>query len=109
MSDTVTPTYAGPQRVFSGIQPTGNLHLGNYLGALKKFTTLQNDGWDGIYCVVDLHAITMPYERDAMASQTRQIAAAIAKLDAAKAESAAQVETKATELSNEIINKVVNV
>ena len=77
MSDTVTPTYAGPQRVFSGIQPTGNLHLGNYLGALKKFTTLQNDGWDGIYCVVDLHAITMPYEREAMASQTRQIAAAM--------------------------------
>ena len=64
-------------RVVSGIQPTGNLHLGNYLGALKKFTTLQNDGWDGIYCVVDLHAITMPYDTSAMVSQTRQIAAAM--------------------------------
>ena len=43
--------------VFSGIQPTGNLHLGNYLGALKNFVTLQ-DETDCIYCVVDLHAIT---------------------------------------------------
>ena len=77
MSEQVTPTYAGPQRVFSGIQPTGNLHLGNYLGALKKFTRLQDDGWDGIYCVVDLHAITMPYDTGAMVSQTRQIAAAM--------------------------------
>ena len=77
MTDTETSTYSGPTRVFSGIQPTGNLHLGNYLGALKKFTTLQNDGWDGIYCVVDLHAITMPYEHEALASQTRQIAAAM--------------------------------
>ena len=43
--------------VFSGVQPTGNLHLGNYLGALKNFVTLQNE-MDCIYCVVDLHAIT---------------------------------------------------
>jgi len=45
------------ERVFSGIQPTGNLHLGNYLGAIKKFVPLQ-DQYDCIYCVVDLHAIT---------------------------------------------------
>ncbi|MEM7458413.1 MAG: tryptophan--tRNA ligase [Pseudomonadota bacterium] len=70
-------TYTGPQRIFSGIQPTGNLHLGNYLGALKKFTDLQNQGWDGIYCVVDLHAITMPLETGALQDQTRQIAAAM--------------------------------
>ena len=43
--------------VFSGVQPTGNLHLGNYLGALKNFTSLQKE-MDCIYCVVDLHAIT---------------------------------------------------
>ncbi|MDA9624401.1 tryptophan--tRNA ligase [Pelagibacteraceae bacterium] len=44
--------------VFSGVQPTGNLHLGNYLGALKKFVSLQNE-MECIYCVVDLHAITV--------------------------------------------------
>lgn len=74
---TEQATYTGPDRVFSGIQPTGNLHLGNYLGALKKFTDLQNDGWEGIYCVVDLHAITMPVEPAALKDQTRQIAAAM--------------------------------
>ncbi|MCZ7661360.1 MAG: tryptophan--tRNA ligase [Xanthobacteraceae bacterium] len=47
------------ERVFSGVQPTGNLHLGNYLGAIKKFVALQ-DTYDCIYCVVDLHAITVP-------------------------------------------------
>ena len=47
------------ERVFSGVQPTGNLHLGNYLGALKRFVELQDDH-DCIYCVVDLHAITVP-------------------------------------------------
>lgn len=45
-------------RVFSGVQPTGNLHLGNYLGAIKNFVALQ-DSHDCIYCVVDLHAITV--------------------------------------------------
>ena len=44
--------------VFSGVQPTGNLHLGNYLGALKKFVLLQKE-MKCIYCVVDLHAITV--------------------------------------------------
>ena len=46
------------ERVFSGVQPTGNLHLGNYLGAIKRFVELQ-DRYDCIYCVVDLHAITV--------------------------------------------------
>ena len=43
--------------VFSGVQPTGNLHLGNFLGAIKNFVSLQNE-MKCIYCVVDLHAIT---------------------------------------------------
>jgi tryptophanyl-tRNA synthetase len=47
------------ERVFSGVQPTGNLHLGNYLGAIAKFVALQ-DKYECIYCVVDLHAITQP-------------------------------------------------
>ena len=43
---------------FSGVQPTGNLHLGNYLGALKNFVLLQKE-MESIYCIVDLHAITV--------------------------------------------------
>ena len=46
-------------RIFSGIQPTGNLHLGNYLGAIKNWVQLQSN-FECIYCVVDLHAITIP-------------------------------------------------
>ncbi len=48
-------------RVFSGIQPTGEIHIGNYLGALKNWARLQ-DTYDTVYCVVDLHAITIPYD-----------------------------------------------
>jgi tryptophanyl-tRNA synthetase len=70
-----TETYAGPQRVFSGVQPTGALHLGNYLGALKKFVALQDDH-ECIYCVVDLHAITVDHDPAILAQQTREIAAA---------------------------------
>ncbi|WP_340692953.1 tryptophan--tRNA ligase [Hyphomonas sp.] len=71
-----TPTYTGPERVFSGIQPTGNLHLGNYLGALKKFVDLQEAGSEGIYSVVNMHALTMPVAPRDLLDQTRQIAAA---------------------------------
>ena len=62
-------------RVFSGVQPTGSLHLGNYLGALKKFARLQHD-YDCLFCIVDLHAITVPQEPGKLADQTRHIAAA---------------------------------
>ncbi|MBR5740806.1 MAG: tryptophan--tRNA ligase, partial [Firmicutes bacterium] len=48
-------------RVFSGVQPTGNIHLGNYLGALRQFVELQNDN-DCFYCIVDEHAITVPQD-----------------------------------------------
>ncbi len=61
--------------VFSGVQPTGNLHLGNYLGAIRKFVALQAEH-DCIFCVVDLHAITAQLVHDDLKSQTRQIAAA---------------------------------
>lgn len=74
MTETET-TYSGPQRIFSGVQPTGQLHLGNYLGALTKFVTLQ-DRMESIFCVVDLHAITMPQDPKLLADQTRSIAAA---------------------------------
>lgn len=63
------------QLVFSGVQPTGNLHLGNYLGAIKKFVALQ-DTFDCIYCVVDLHSLTAQLVYDDLADQTRSITAA---------------------------------
>ena len=65
------------KRIFSGMQPTNALHLGNYMGALKNWVDLQNEGDNEcIYCVVDLHAITQPYERDNLAQATREVAAA---------------------------------
>ncbi|MCB1538979.1 MAG: tryptophan--tRNA ligase [Rhodospirillales bacterium] len=63
-------------RIFSGMQPTNKLHLGNYLGALKNWVKLQNEDIECIYCVVDLHAVTMPYDPAALAQATREIAAA---------------------------------
>ncbi|MBL0935080.1 MAG: tryptophan--tRNA ligase [Rhizobiaceae bacterium] len=61
--------------VFSGVQPTGNLHLGNYLGALTKFVALQ-ESHDCIYCVVDMHSITAQLVHADLAEQTRSITAA---------------------------------
>ncbi|MCG6856812.1 MAG: tryptophan--tRNA ligase [Salaquimonas sp.] len=66
-------------RVFSGVQPTGNLHLGNYLGAIRKFVALQ-ESHECIYCVVDLHAITQPFSvwggPAELANNTREVTAA---------------------------------
>jgi tryptophanyl-tRNA synthetase len=63
------------ERVFSGVQSTGNLHLGNYLGAIVKFVELQKS-YDCLYCVVDLHAITQPQDPLLLSANTREIAAA---------------------------------
>ena len=63
------------KRIFSGVQPTGNLHLGNYLGAIRQFVALQHD-YDCIYCVVDLHAITQWQDPGELRDQIRQVAAA---------------------------------
>ena len=63
-------------RIFSGIQPTGNLQLGNYLGALKNWVMLQHD-YECIYCVVDLHAITVWQEPKDLASNTREVTAGL--------------------------------
>ena len=62
-------------RVFSGIQPSGNLHLGNYLGALKRFADAQNQGVQTLYCMVDLHAITVWQEPADLRHATRELAA----------------------------------
>ena len=63
-------------RLFSGIQPTGILHIGNYLGAIANWVRLQ-DEYDAIYCVVDYHAITIEYDTTAYAARTRDLAAAL--------------------------------
>jgi tryptophanyl-tRNA synthetase len=63
------------QRVFSGVQPTGNLHLGNYLGAIKRFVELQTN-YDCIYCVVDLHAITVWQDPEELTRSIREVTAA---------------------------------
>ncbi len=63
------------KRVFSGVQPTGNLHLGNYLGAIRNFVGLQDD-YDCIYCVVDLHAITLWQDPQELKANTREVTAA---------------------------------
>jgi tryptophanyl-tRNA synthetase len=62
------------KRIFSGVQPSGDLHLGNYLGALRNFVRLQ-DEYDCIYCVVDLHAITAWQDPNELPSQTREVTA----------------------------------
>ena len=65
------------KRILSGMQPTNALHLGNYMGALKNWVSLQDEGDNEcLFCVVDLHAITQPYERDNLAKATREVAAA---------------------------------
>ncbi|PVA10091.1 tryptophan--tRNA ligase [Pelagivirga sediminicola] len=70
MSDTAfTP------RVFSGIQPSGDLHLGNYLGALKRFADAQDRGVQSLYCMVDLHAITVWQEPERLRHATRELTA----------------------------------
>ncbi|NEY89834.1 tryptophan--tRNA ligase [Tabrizicola oligotrophica] len=77
MSEPVqTPQTQFKPRIFSGIQPSGGLTLGNYLGALKRFVEKQDEGIETIYCLVDLHAITVWQDPDKLRQQTREGAAA---------------------------------
>ena len=76
MSDAEPIAYTGPRRNLSGIQASGALHLGNYLGALKRFTALQDSGAPCFLFVADMHAITVWQEPEKLAAQTREIAAA---------------------------------
>ena len=62
------------KRVFSGVQPTGNIHLGNYLGAIRNWVTAQAE-YDNIFCIVDLHAITLPIDPQELHTNTRKLAA----------------------------------
>jgi tryptophanyl-tRNA synthetase len=60
------------KRVFSGIQPTGNIHIGNYLGATRRWAAMQ-DGYDNIFCIVDLHAITVPQDPKVLKAKIREV------------------------------------
>jgi tryptophanyl-tRNA synthetase len=90
MSDAVqTPSSDSPSftpRVFSGIQPSGGLTLGNYLGAIKRFVDMQQTGIETLYCMVDLHAITVWQDPETLRHNTRELAAGYiaAGLDPAK-------------------------
>jgi tryptophanyl-tRNA synthetase len=71
-----TPQASFTPRIFSGIQPSGGITLGNYLGALKRFVEKQEEGIETIYCLVDMHAITVWQDPTALRQQTREGAAA---------------------------------
>jgi len=75
---TSSPTSSGNTRgrIFSGVQPTGNLHLGNYLGAIRNWVALQ-ESFESIYCVVDLHAITVAQDPAQLRQSTREVAASL--------------------------------
>ncbi len=76
MTDAAPQKTTFKPRIFSGIQPSGGLTLGNYLGALKRFAEKQNEGIETIYCLVDLHAITVWQDPDRLRQQTYEAAAA---------------------------------
>ena len=61
------------KRIFSGAQPTGNVHLGNYLGALRNWVALQHE-YESFFCIVNLHAITVPQNPALLAEKTRDLA-----------------------------------
>jgi tryptophanyl-tRNA synthetase len=63
------------KKIFSGVQPTGNLHLGNYLGAIKNFVELNNNDNNCIFCVVDLHAITVTQNPNDLKNNIRETVA----------------------------------
>ena len=65
----------GVKKIFSGVQPTGNLHLGNYIGAIKNFVDLQNENNECIFCVVDLHAVTVKQDPKILKKNIRETAA----------------------------------
>src|SRR6185295_6013074 len=60
--------------VFSGIQPSGNLHIGNYIGAISRWVKMQ-EGAEAIFCIVDLHAITVPQKPEVLKEKVREVAA----------------------------------
>ncbi len=76
-TSSMTQTVEKPamrKRVFSGVQPTGNIHIGNYLGAIRNWAATQEE-FENIFCIVDLHAITLPIDPKELHFNTRKLAA----------------------------------
>src|SRR5215210_6596541 len=71
---STTSTTSTRPRVLSGVQPSGNLHLGNYLGAIKRWVDRQEE-FENFFCIVDLHAITVPQDPAELRKHTRELAA----------------------------------
>lgn len=67
------PTF--PRKIFSGVQPTGALHIGNYFGAIKRWVDLQNASEDVTYCIVDLHSITLPQDPEKLRTRSLELTA----------------------------------
>ena len=61
------------KKIFSGVQPTGNLHLGNYIGAIKNFVDLQNENNECIFCVVDLHTVTVKQDPNILKQNIKKL------------------------------------
>jgi tryptophanyl-tRNA synthetase len=78
-SASTSSAAAAKPRIFSGIQPSGIVHLGNDLGAIRNYVNLQRD-YDAIYCIVDYHALTSTHDADAMRARTREMAASLLAL-----------------------------
>ena len=73
MDELESPIVDRRKRVFSGIQPTGGIHLGNYLGAIRNWVD-QQDLFDNIFCIVDLHAMTLPYDAQGLRARNLELA-----------------------------------
>ena len=91
------------KRILSGMQPTNRLQLGNYLGALRNWVNLQHEGYECLYCIVDMHAITQPYERDNLAQATREVAAAYIAAGVDPAKSAIFAQSSVGDLHAELM------
>lgn len=66
-----------PKKIFSGIQPTGDLHIGNYIGAVRRWVDLQNSESDVTYCIVDLHSITLPQKPQELRENSLRLCASL--------------------------------
>ena len=73
MNDSLNKNQSIKKRVFSGIQPSGNLHIGNYLGAIKNWVAKQHK-YDNVFCIVDLHALPVPQKPQELYRKTREVA-----------------------------------
>ncbi len=101
------------KRIFSGIRATGRLHLGNYLGAVKGMLALQDDpNYEMLFAVVDIHAMTTPYDKETLAKKTREVVLDYLSAGMDPAKSAILVQSKVADLHAELMfyfSTVVNV